>query len=81
METYGPGSAVGELSAIDGLPRSAAVRAKTRGKAMKIAGSVFRELIQRTPDILEDLFWQQVNRVRKLNHELMKKSPVERKLD
>ena len=81
LETYGPGAAVGELSAIDGLPRSAAVRAKTRGKAMKIAGSVFRELIQRTPDILEDLFWQQVNRVRKLNHELMKKSPVERKLD
>jgi CRP-like cAMP-binding protein len=70
LETYGPGAAVGELSAIDGLPRSAAVRAKTRAKVMKIAGSVFRELIQRTPDILEDLFWQQVNRVRKLNHEL-----------
>jgi CRP-like cAMP-binding protein len=70
LETYGPGAAVGELSAIDGLPRSAAVRAKTQGKVMKIAGSVFRELIQRTPDILEDLFWQQVNRVRKLNHEL-----------
>ena len=72
METYGPGAAVGELSAIDGLPRSATVRAKTRGKVMKIAGNVFRELIQRTPDILEDLFWQQVNRVRKLNHELTK---------
>ena len=74
LETYGPGAAVGELSAIDGLPRSAAVRAKTRGKVMKIAGSAFRELIQRTPDILEDLFWQQVNRVRKLNHELMNKN-------
>jgi len=72
LETYGPGAAVGELSAIDGLPRSATVRAKTRGKVMKIAGNVFRELIQRTPDILEDLFWQQVNRVRKLNHELTK---------
>lgn len=74
LETYGPGAAVGELSAIDGLPRSAAVRAKSGGKVMKIAGTVFRELIQRTPDILEDLFWQQVNRVRKLNHELAKKS-------
>ncbi|MEI6071284.1 MAG: ATP-grasp domain-containing protein [Verrucomicrobiae bacterium] len=70
LETYGPGAVVGELSAIDGLPRSATVRAKTRGKVMKISGSIFRELIQRTPDILEDLFWQQVNRVRKLNHEL-----------
>ena len=74
LETYGPGAAVGELSAIDGLPRSATVRAKTQGKVIKIAGCVFRDLIQRTPDILEDLFWQQVNRVRKLNHELMKKS-------
>jgi|GEM_PF-769300 len=74
LETYGPGAAVGELSAIDGLPRSAAVRAKTRGKAIRIAGSVFRSLIQRTPDILEDLFWQQVNRVRKLNHELANKT-------
>jgi hypothetical protein len=73
LETYGPGAAVGELSAIDGLPRSAAVRVKTRGKAMKIAGSVFRDLIQRTPDILEDLFWQQVNRVRKLDHQLSEK--------
>ncbi len=74
LDTYGPGAAVGELSAIDGLLRSATVRAKTESKVMKIVGSVFRELIQRTPDILEDLFWQQVNRVRKLNHELMKKN-------
>ena len=81
LETYGPGAAVGELSAIDGLPRSATVRAKTRGKVMKIAGSVFRELIQRTPDMLEDLFWQQVNRVRKLNHELMKNPKAERRLE
>ena len=81
LETYGPGAAVGELSAIDGLPRSATVRAKTRGKVMKIAGSVFRDLIQRTPDMLEDLFWQQVNRVRKLNHELMKNPEGEKKLE
>jgi hypothetical protein len=74
LETYGPGAAVGELAAIDGLPRSAAVRAKTQARVMKIAGSAFRELIQRTPDILEDLFWQQVNRVRKLNHELLNRT-------
>jgi len=81
LETYGPGAAVGELSAIDGLPRSATVRAKTHGKVMRIAGSVFRELIQRTPDILEDLFWQQVNRVRKLDHELMKKNNGKKMLE
>lgn len=72
LETYGPGTAVGELAAIDGLPRSAAVRAKQNVKAIKIMGATFRRLIQRTPDILEDLFWQQVNRVRKLNHEIIK---------
>jgi len=72
LETYGPGTAVGELSAIDGLPRSAAVRAKQQVKVIKIMGAVFRQLLQRTPDILEDLFWQQVNRVRKLNERIIK---------
>ncbi len=67
LETYGPGSAVGELTAIDGLPRSASVRAKTNAKVMRIMGSDFRELLRSAPDILEDLFWQQVNRIRKLN--------------
>jgi hypothetical protein len=72
LETYGPGSAVGEMTALDGLPRSAAVRAKQHAKVIKIMGSTFRSLIQRTPDVLEDLFWQQVNRVRKLNQEVIR---------
>ncbi len=74
LGTYGPGATVGEMSAFDGLPRSASVRAKTQAKVMKISGSNFRRLIQNTPDLLEDLFWQQMNRIRKLNQELMKKS-------
>jgi hypothetical protein len=73
LGTYGAGATVGEMSAFDGLPRSASVRAKTQAKVMKISGSSFRRLIQSTPDLLEDLFWQQVNRIRKLNQELMKK--------
>jgi len=74
LDTYGPGSAVGEMSAIDGLPRSASVRARTKTRVIKITGSSFRRLLHNTPDILEDLYWQQVNRIRKLNQQLMKKS-------
>lgn len=70
LETFGPGSAVGELAAIDGLPRSAAVRATKPTRMIKINGCAFRGLLHRIPDILEDLFWQQVNRVRKLTKEI-----------
>jgi len=73
---YGPGATVGEMSAFDGLSRSASVRARTQAKVLKISGSSFRKMIQNTPDLLEDLYWQQVNRVRKLNHQLMKKSTI-----
>ena len=74
LGTYGPGTTVGEMSAIDGLPRSASVRAKTHAKVMKISGSNFRKMIHNTPDLLEDLYWQQVNRIRKLNQQLMNKT-------
>jgi len=74
LDIYGPGSAVGEMSAIDGLPRSASVRAKTQTRVIKITGSSFRRLLHNTPDILEDLYWQQSNRLRKLNQQLLKRS-------
>ena len=74
LGTYGPGTTVGEMSAIDGLPRSASVRAKTHAKVMKISGTNFRKMIHNTPDLLEDLYWQQVNRIRKLNQQLMHKT-------
>jgi len=74
LGTYGPGTTVGEMSTIDGLPRSASVRARTHATVMKISGSSFRKMIHRTPDLLEDLYWQQVNRIRKLNQQLMNKT-------
>ncbi len=70
LDCIGPGSIAGELSALDGLPRSACVRTKSDCVAVKIMGPVFRKLLNRIPDILEDLFWQQVNRVRNLNREI-----------
>ena len=74
LGTFGPGATVGEMSAIDGLPRSASVRAKTQAKVMKISGSSFRKMIHNTPDLLEDLYWQQVNRIRKLNRQLINRT-------
>ena len=73
LGTYGTGATVGEMSAFDGLPRSASVRAKTQARIMKITGSSFRKILHNTPDLLEDLYWQQVNRIRKLNQQLIKK--------
>lgn len=71
--TAKPGAVVGELSALDGLPRSAAVRASTPCEVMKISGSDFRDLLHMTPDLLEDLYWQQVDRVRRLSRQVVEK--------
>ena len=35
---------------------------------MRISGTVFRHLVHNAPDILEDLFWQQIDHVRALAH-------------
>lgn len=74
LGTYGLGATVGEMSAFEGLPRSASVRAKTQAKVLKISGSGVRKMIHDTPALLEDLSWQQVDRIRKLNQQLMNKT-------
>lgn len=76
--TYGPGSAMGEASALDGLPRAASVRAKTQAKVLKISGTCFRRLLRTTPDLLEDLFWQFVSQTRKLMQMLAEGSSLPR---
>lgn len=63
-DTVGPGSLVGELSVMDGLPRSATVKTKTSCALVKITGPNFRALLRRSPDLMEELYWQQVHRVR-----------------
>jgi CRP-like cAMP-binding protein len=37
---------------------------------MKISGADFRELLHTTPDLLEDLYWQQADRVRRLSRQV-----------
>ncbi len=64
IDCVGPGSLVGELSVMDGLPRSATIKTKTNCVLLRIPGPAFRALLRRTPDILEELYWQQVHWVR-----------------
>ncbi len=56
---------VGEIAA-DGLGRSAAVRARTRSRVLRVSSARFKEILHRRPDVLEWLYWQQVARVRSL---------------
>ena len=60
------GAVVGELAGTDGRARSATVRARTPCRLLVIPASEFRLLLRRRPDILEELYWLQVERVRSL---------------
>lgn len=66
LRTMEAGSLVGEIAAFDGRTRSAAVRARTPCRILRIAAPEFRALLRRRPDILEELFWMQMDRVRSL---------------
>lgn len=60
------GGIIGELAALDGLPRSAAVRSRTQAHILRIPGAALRELVHVSSDFLEELFWIQVDRLRSM---------------
>jgi diguanylate cyclase (GGDEF)-like protein len=66
LRTLEGGAVVGELAGTDGRARSATVRARTPSRLLKIPASAFRLLLRQRPDILEELYWLQVERVRSL---------------
>jgi diguanylate cyclase (GGDEF)-like protein len=57
---------VGDIAAFDGRPRSASVEARSCCRLIVVAAEDFRSLLRSRPDILEELFWLQVDRVRSL---------------
>jgi len=61
-----PGAVAGEMAALDGQARSATVRARGASRALLIPAVGFREFLRRRPDVLEQLFWLQLERVRSL---------------
>ncbi|HEU0092654.1 MAG TPA: cyclic nucleotide-binding domain-containing protein, partial [Vicinamibacteria bacterium] len=66
LRTLEHGAVVGELAGTDGRARSATVRATTPCRLLTIPAPDFRLLLRRRPDILEELYWLQVERVRSL---------------
>lgn len=64
LRTLDAGALVGELASTDGRSRSAAVRARTSCRILKIPAPDFRNLLRRRPDMLEELYRLQVERVR-----------------
>jgi len=66
LRTLHPGAVAGEVAALDGQARSATVRARNDCRVLRIPASAFREFLRSRPDILEELFWLQLERVRSL---------------
>jgi diguanylate cyclase (GGDEF)-like protein len=61
-----PGAVAGEMAALDGQARSATVRARSASRILVVPASRFRQFLRERPDILEQLFWLQLERVRSL---------------
>jgi diguanylate cyclase (GGDEF)-like protein len=72
IRTVDAGAILGEMSTLDGHARSAAVRASTPSRVLRVPGEKFRALIRGRPDLLEELFWQQVAWVRSLTEEVVR---------
>jgi diguanylate cyclase (GGDEF)-like protein len=61
-----PGAVAGEMAALDGQARSATVRARNASRVLLIPATRFRDFLRERPDVLEQLFWLQLERVRSL---------------
>jgi diguanylate cyclase (GGDEF)-like protein len=72
LRTVEGGAVVGEIAGTDGGARSATVRARTPVRLLKIPATDFRQLLRRRPDLLEELYWIQVERVRNLTRQVTK---------
>lgn len=72
LRSLEPGAIVGELACLDGRERSAAVRAVTACRILCIPAGVFQDLVTKRHDILLELFWQQIDRVRSLTGRVTK---------
>jgi diguanylate cyclase (GGDEF)-like protein len=70
LRTLDAGAVVGEIAGTDGRARSATVRALTPVRLLKIPAGDFRLLLRRRPDILEEMYWLQVERVRSLTRQV-----------
>jgi CRP-like cAMP-binding protein len=61
-----PGAVAGEMAALDGQIRSATVQTHSASRMLLISAGSFREFLRKRTDLLEQLFWLQIERVRSL---------------
>jgi diguanylate cyclase (GGDEF)-like protein len=66
------GAVLGEISCLDGEPRSASVRASTASRVSRVSAAEFRQLLHHNPVVLEALLLQQVRIVRSLTSQVTK---------
>jgi CRP-like cAMP-binding protein len=71
LDVLEPGSLIGELSAIDGEPRSATVAALSPVEVLAVATGPFNEFLDRHPDVLRQLLLEVIRRLRvRVRHQL-----------
>jgi CRP/FNR family transcriptional regulator, cyclic AMP receptor protein len=71
LDVLEPGSLIGELSAIDGEPRSATVAALSPVQVLAVAAGPFNEFLDRHPDVLRQLLLEVIRRLRvRVRHQL-----------
>ena len=67
LATLGPGDVVGEMSLIDGKPRSATVKALTDLQVLEIDGRDLRRLMKRAPSVVRKLMESMSERLREVD--------------
>lgn len=67
VATVGPGDIVGEMSLIDGLPRSASVIAETYVEGIVLGADAFQQLLVDAPSLCKQLLMTQTGRLRGLD--------------
>lgn len=71
LDVFGPGKLVGELSVIDGRPRSASITSLTTVEVLTVASGPFNEFLDRNPVLLRWLLVDIVDRLRtRVRHQL-----------
>ncbi len=71
LDVLEPGSLVGELSVIDGRPRSATVVALTPVEVLAVSSAAFNEFLERHPQLLRGLLVEVIGRLRtRVRHQL-----------
>ena len=70
LAILGPGSIVGELAMIDGLPRSAAVQALRDSRLTFVSRSIFLRVLQDNPEMYNHLLTILVARLRQADEEV-----------